>query len=300
MAEVAGLTIGTVALASLLGSCIDCMGYIDDGTHFGEDFEVSLIKLLLLQARLEAWGESVGATDIGNELPLLRAHWHRNVEIVGQSLLGIKKIFDDSDTLEKKYGLQRVGTNRRIASDPSASRTPSSAFSQIQEVFQTSIQERQKHTPLLRKTTWAIRDKKKFESLITSLAFFIDNLEKLSDRLHVLDLQKHILESRVQQISNPDSLILLEHASVQPEVSRVPTATTVTGPEETLTTTQQTEGHTYLQNIIRDRAKAILGDIGDVGSNARKHHYEYNETSGDARAIHGNASAAAALNFLSS
>lgn len=83
MAEVAGLTIGTVALANLLGSCVDCMGYIDDSTHFGEDFEVSLIKLSLLQARLEAWGESVGANDIGNELPLLRAHWHQNVEIVG-------------------------------------------------------------------------------------------------------------------------------------------------------------------------------------------------------------------------
>jgi hypothetical protein len=296
MADVAGLAIGAVALASLLRTCVEFMGYIGDGTTYGEDFEVSVIKLLLLKTRLAAWGESVRAADEGNELPMLREHWHRNEKIVGQSLAGIQKLLCDSDTLEKKYGL-RCNTTQSSSRDPSTAIRPSSGFCQIREAFRTSVEERQKHTPVLKKTSWAIRDKKKFDTLIASLTFFIENLENLSDRLHVLDVQRRFLDLRVQQISSADSLALLERASAQPEEPQLPTTASAVDKEET-PATDRTPGHIYIQNIIQGRARAVQGDVGEVGPNARTHLYQNNQVSGDARAIQGNASAAAALAFF--
>jgi Prion-inhibition and propagation len=299
MADVAGLVMGAVAVASLLRTCIECMGYIGDGITYGEDFEVSVTKLLLLKARLAAWGESLRATDEGDELLMLREHWHRNKEIVAQSLTGIQKILSNSETLEKKYGLQLKTTTQSSSRDPSTTRRPSLGLSDIQEAFRTSVEERQKKTPYFNKTTWAIRGKKKFNTLIASLAFFIDNLEKLSDKLHVLDAQRRALDLRVQQISSVDSLALLERASAQPEAPQMPTTAPAPGDEE-IPATERTPGHTYIQNIIQDRARAIQGDVGDAGPNTRTHLYQHNQTSGDARAIQGNASAAAALAFLNS
>jgi Prion-inhibition and propagation len=299
MADVAGLAIGAVALASLLRTCVECMGYIGDGTTYGEDFEVSVIKLLLLKTRLAAWGESVRAADEGNELPMLREHWHRNEKIVGQSLAGIQKLLCDSDSLEKKYGLRCNTATQSSSRDPSTAIRPSSGVSQIREAFRTSVEERQKQTPVLKKTSWAIRDKKKFDTLIGSLAFFIDNLENLSDRLHVLDVQRRFLDLRVQQISSADSLALLERASAQPEEPQLPTTAPAVGKEET-PATHRAPGHVYIQNILQGRARAVQGDVGEVGPNARTHLYQNNQASGDARAIQGNATAPAALAFLNS
>ena len=59
MAEPIGLAIGVVGLAGLFSTCVECMDYISLGRDYGKDYELSLMKTILLKARLNAWGESL-------------------------------------------------------------------------------------------------------------------------------------------------------------------------------------------------------------------------------------------------
>ena len=161
MAEAAiGLAIGTVALASLFSTCVECMEYVSLAHNYGHDYEVCLTKILLLKARLNAWGESLHVENEGRELPVLRERWSQERETVGRSLLGIKDIFEDAGNLENKYGLQRVGVqDDRTTSILKAQ--SSAGLAQVEEAFRGTVVSRQKPTSIWKKTTWAIRDNKK-------------------------------------------------------------------------------------------------------------------------------------------
>ena len=111
MAEPIGLTIGGLGLAALFSTCIECMDYFHLGQNYGKDYELSLTKMILLKARLNAWGESLGVMVEGHELSSLRDRWLQERETVGRCLVGIKSIFDDSSMLEKRYGLHRNVAN---------------------------------------------------------------------------------------------------------------------------------------------------------------------------------------------
>jgi hypothetical protein len=189
MAEPIGLTLGGLSLAALFSTCVECMDYIILGRNYGRDYEHSLHKMNLLKARLSAWGQSLRVTQKGEEFGVLRDRWDQEKETVEKCLVGIKTIFDDSGKLEKRYGLRQY-----IADGDSVSPTlqvgEPSATQQIEERFKSAVINRQENASLWKKTTWAIHDKKKFDSLISDVAFYVDGLEKLSDRLNVLDLQR--------------------------------------------------------------------------------------------------------------
>lgn len=107
MAEPIGLTIGGLGLATLFSTCIECMDYISLGHNYGKDFEFSLMKMILLKARLNAWGQSLRVTQEGGELTVLRDRWLQEKDTVEKCLVGIKIIFDDSEQLGKRYGLRQ-------------------------------------------------------------------------------------------------------------------------------------------------------------------------------------------------
>jgi hypothetical protein len=189
MAEPIGLTLGGLSLAALFSTCVECMDYIILGRNYGRDYEHSLNKMNLLKARLNAWGQSLRVTRKGEELGVLRDSWGQEKETVEKCLVGIKIIFDDSGKLEEKYGLRQYIADRDPVS-PALQVGESPALRQIEECFESAAVNRQQNASLWKKTTWAIHDKKKFDSLISDVAFYVDGLERLSDRLNVLDLQR--------------------------------------------------------------------------------------------------------------
>ena len=189
MAEAIGLTLGGLSLAALFSTCVECMDYIVLGRNYGRDYEHSLYRMTLLKARLSAWGQSLRVTQKGEELGVLRDHWDQEKETIEKCLVGIKAIFDDSGKLEKRYGLRQYTTDGGSVS-PTLQAGEPPALQQIEERFKSAIINRQEHASLWKKATWAIHDKKKFDSLISDVAFYVDGLEKLSDRLNVLDLQR--------------------------------------------------------------------------------------------------------------
>ena len=55
--------------------------------------------------------------------------------------------------------------------------------------------------------------------MIADLAFFMGGLEDLSDRLHVYDLQRRLLEINIQLITDTDSINIIEDASARVQLS---------------------------------------------------------------------------------
>lgn len=189
MVEPIGLTLGGLSLAALFSTGVECMDYIILARNYGRGYEHSLNKMNLLKARLNAWGQSLRVTQKGEELGVLRDHWDQEKETVEKCLVGIKTIFDDSGKLEERYGLRQYIADRDSVS-PALQVGESPALRQMEECFKSATINRQENASLWKKTTWAIHDKKKFDSLISDIAFYVDGLEKLSERLNVLDLQR--------------------------------------------------------------------------------------------------------------
>ena len=288
MAEAAGLVLGAVSLAGLFTTCVECLDHTTIAQNHGRDYELSMTKLILLKAKLNAWGQSLHVTDEGRESMNLRDHWREELENVGRCLVGIKTMFEEADKIESRYGLRPLPAD--LGTTSLSQRQASNAFVQIEAVFRSKLIRRQKGVSIFQKTRWAIRDKKRFDAMIAELAFLIDGLADLGERLQALDLQQTLVRDEVQAITDADSIRLMEQASDQlqaPAQSRI----TERGSESTTTS-----GHTYIDTIIKDRARVLNGNVGNQKGD--DHIYQGTQVSDDAYAIQGNVSAEAALNFF--
>ncbi|KAL9614730.1 MAG: hypothetical protein Q9167_000799 [Letrouitia subvulpina] len=283
MAEPVGLVIGGLSLASLFTNCIECMNLVRSGQNLSKDYQLSITQLILLEARLKAWGNSLSVTTAGNEHPTLRNNWNEEQGAVGRCLVSIKELFQDSKDLERKYGLREIETENRTLVFASSQQSP--AFQEIEDRLRYDRNTQQSTLPAWKKSTWAIRDKKRFDSLLSLLDSLISGLEQLSDRLKVIGLQRELLSLKIQSISRPESINLLEEASSQAEEPRASQ------------NASRASGHTYIRNICKDQARMMQGDVDVHEQGSYFHRYEDNTASGNSRLMQGNMSREAAADF---
>jgi hypothetical protein len=111
--EPISLTIGAVALASLFSLCIQCFDLIEVGYNLGLDYELLIIKLSIEKRRLMIWGEAVGILrpDQDRDKLLDEPETH---ELIDRILTNIQKIFQDTDALRLKYGLEKASDKQPI------------------------------------------------------------------------------------------------------------------------------------------------------------------------------------------
>lgn len=179
MAEAAGLAIGAIALVSLFQSTVELLEYFEAGRSLASDGELANTKLGLLEERLKQWGDDLHVENTGQEDGGVRERWEDEGGLVTKSLKGISEILGNASQLSEKYGLhkkRRLVWNYNLPSlHPILHRTDTPI---------SSPRKSSKISPSIhRQAVWAIKDKKRFESLICDLDFFITNLEKVSDRL---------------------------------------------------------------------------------------------------------------------
>ena len=179
MADLAGLLLGTVALASVFGSCVELFEWFELAQNHEYDYHIACTKLSLLYSRLKTWGASLGVAESGHEHPMLRQRWKEEREIIGRSLLGIKQIFEDAALLAGKYKL--------TAEVPRADQPtlPSQTKGLLTEVADRRPPKTKTGfwRSLRKRTVWAIHDKQKFDGFIGDLSFLIANLETVGDRI---------------------------------------------------------------------------------------------------------------------
>lgn len=318
MAEAAGLTVGVIGLASLFTTCIECIDYISLARNQGQDYEKFIWKLDLLKARLRAWGESLLVTQEGNENAALRDRWREEQDTVGNCLVGIKSILEDARQMDSRYGRKPLPPDQRSASSPQERRP--NPFRQIETSIKAKIGLRQVNISASKMTCWAARGKKKSDSIITDLSFYMGGLEALSDRLQVSGLRQRFLEAEVQTVTNTDGNHLMNQASKQVQVlassqdsekgattdtdgikpNEHPSSRTQVPPSsqssEKKSHGRNTDGHTYVGTNVRDRARVQNGNI-DYQSQS-SHFYLDTQASDDAYAVQGDMSKEAMLGFF--
>lgn len=183
MAEVAGLVIGAVSLASLFDTVLNNFDRIQVGREFGETYHRCLLQLEVLRLRLHRWRDAVNQLIEVDDMFLRQA----NGNLVQEHLNDIDNLFEKEEGLSKPYevaiGETEDGRPRhwlvkslRSLSLKHRANTPSSVRSQVR---------------------WAIRGKNEFDRLVTSISIHVSNLE------HIIPTQE--LERRLNTMRSEDA-----------------------------------------------------------------------------------------------
>ncbi|KAF4946123.1 hypothetical protein FGADI_11401 [Fusarium gaditjirri] len=216
MAEVAGLALGAVGVAGLIGAfkdTIDLFGLLADSRDLGRDYEILRIKLDIQKTLLLQWTDRVGLLRQDDYDPCLdQAHTR---EGIGQTLSCIRLLLTDATTLKVKYGLDEA--NGQEDTTPLVSVSSISAWrmgvfkSQYDDFKRRIAQGNEK--PFRRRALWAVRDKQKFEILIRDLADLIESLDKLIPVTSKQPALRNLADDDVRRISGLQNLKMLLEAS---------------------------------------------------------------------------------------
>ncbi|KXN81750.1 Small glutamine-rich tetratricopeptide repeat-containing protein 2 [Leucoagaricus sp. SymC.cos] len=200
--DAAGLAISVVALWQ---SCVQVFEVINFGRHYGMDYEILSIKLEVERVRLLSWGHAAGLNDVTNADTRLG-----QIEIHGAviRLLGcIQHVFEDSEQLQNTYGLRLSVTAPEEGGFEARDEQPSQSrmilggvFKRAYENLRRAALERQRNTPVIRKSKWAVHDRSKFMALVAEVRGFNDSLESLFPdvKLRMMEAMRRDIDEAVQ------------------------------------------------------------------------------------------------------
>ncbi|EEU35598.1 uncharacterized protein NECHADRAFT_86865 [Fusarium vanettenii 77-13-4] len=216
MAEVAGLALGAVGVAGLIGAfkdTIDLFGLLADSRGLGRDYEILQIKFDIQKALLLQWTDRVGLLHECDYDPCLdQAHIQ---EAIGQILSCIRLLLTDASALKSKYGLSQMDDEApvsEITSIPSISAWRMRVFNSQYEEFKRRIAQRN-DKPFRTRARWAVRDKQKFEGFVRDLADFISSLDKLTPVTRGQPSLQNMADDDVKTIRGLPGLKMLLEAS---------------------------------------------------------------------------------------
>ncbi|KAL9089944.1 MAG: hypothetical protein Q9165_005473 [Trypethelium subeluteriae] len=267
MAEPVGLALGAVALASLFSTCVELMEYFELSKSYKYDYELACLKLSLLKARLDTWGQTVDVNNRSQEDTDLREQWSSEQDVVRKSLQGIAGIFGDAEQLKSKYTV----LPRRWKIKASLYRSGSSRA--IQDKPRRRLLGYGCNISLVRRSTsWAIRDKGKFDILINDLDFFISNLEAVSFRLHTTSIISPEMSSKGSESqaagganrgahrtsSRASRPIMVERKDSHQSMAEV---CSETSDSQSKSSSRAEEGYTWYVGRMEDRSAVFYGNV---------------------------------------
>lgn len=179
MAEVAGLVIGGVALASLFDTCINTFDRLDAGRNCGRDYQEAALRISLLGNRLRRW-EDTYRTSLPSSSP-------EDGSVAKQALQSIEANLKTVCKTSTRY--QQPGSTNGVAA--------------MTEKLQNLTVVKEKIS-LPARFTWALHDKAKLDMVISSIKFKLDELESLSRTL-VPAIKQHA-QREAEQLVQPESI----------------------------------------------------------------------------------------------
>ena len=217
--EPAGLTIGAIALASLFTDCIECLDLIELARSSEKGLKTQVCKLSFIKRQLMVWGESIGllSPDEGRDDVLDQVQGRKEIEDVLQQ---ISILLKDAEKLKTKYGVDLNGTDDGESHCIEVSRSRRDIFKRNPLVeFISRLAAHQRRSPILTKTRWAIRDSKKFESLVVDLDWFVTKLITI-DVSHETHIRREMAtREEVQSIVDLSTLSIMEQTCTGPNRS---------------------------------------------------------------------------------
>ncbi|TAQ86909.1 hypothetical protein B7494_g4754 [Chlorociboria aeruginascens] len=262
MAEAAGLALSGVAIASLFTTCIELMEYFELCKSYEYDYKMACLKLSLLKSRLDFCRLTTQSR--GNSCQRSEELWYQSTPangVIRQSLQGIADILNNAELLKDKYCLRARQSRNRIALSKRQIPTPASHHD-----GEASILDRFRSvrvTFIRRSTTWAIRDKQKFDVLIDDLGFFVSNLEAVSS----LSSSTRRPSSEMDKANARQNTTLPSSPPASPGAPIM--AKTQEGQQlatEVTTSSKSTIelGHEFIVERVADRAAVAHGSLGEA------------------------------------
>ena len=105
MAEVVGLALGGISIASVFSSCVEILECFEHGRNWLYDFSLALTKVNLMKVRLSQLGEHIQTETCVAETGVLQSGWPpaSGTGSVSAGLLGISKILGRTTALCSRY-----------------------------------------------------------------------------------------------------------------------------------------------------------------------------------------------------
>lgn len=114
--EVAGLTLGAVALVSLFKDCVDLFSMITAARDLGKDAAILDTKLDVEKMLFLQWSERVGLLKQDSTNTLSCDEDTR--QIVSRVLESVRNLLSESQALQRDYGLKKVDVTRPTTEHP--------------------------------------------------------------------------------------------------------------------------------------------------------------------------------------
>ena len=201
---IAGLAIGAVSLTALFSTCIDAFHIVLTAHEFGEDYEMLCADLAIQRLRFCLWGETVGLVSRGSLAPPSPLPALGDPEIkptVIQALQAIQYLLQEADRVRDQF------------SSPPRSSHQLTLFRDTFNQFSLRAALRRNQASLVNVTKWAVYARDRFQERIERLKSLIDGLEKVSESLGVLDLQRRRMQAEIESLDDVNSLRLVRDAS---------------------------------------------------------------------------------------
>ncbi|KAJ5151341.1 uncharacterized protein N7482_010593 [Penicillium canariense] len=206
-----GVSIGAISLVSLFKTCLELYETFESGRNLGTDYEVLATKVGIERVRLALWGDVVGLYDLvpgqGHAVDP-RLSEPRIAKAVSDILNCMRRLFEDSSSLTRRYGLQPSRTD--LVPSSSRDNALATTFCKTYGRLHASASRIQQNTSLLVATRWAIKDKKRFERFVEDLRGFNDSLGLLfpDGDMHA----RETMATEIKQSTDPGSLQIVEAA----------------------------------------------------------------------------------------
>ena len=222
-------SVGIASLAGLFSNCIECFHIVQQGRYLGRDYLVLETKFMNQRLRLLAWGRACGLApqDI-TPSKVANITWTEDAHMtVSDTLTRISCLFEDHRKLQEVYGLRVVDERIRGRRRSSASRAlepivnlalklqSHTAHSRVGNFTANFLSSgKRPGTDVKTPTRWVIADKAKFAELVQHLKDFIDDLEDITSPFNVSQLQRELIRSEMETISDIDELATIEEAHI--------------------------------------------------------------------------------------
>ena len=182
--EVAGLALGAVGIAGVLGAfkdTIDLLHMFYEARSSDRDFDILAIKFDIEKVLLCQWADRVKLLQSDRDERLDDAEVQK---MVSQILKCISTLLEDTNRLKSEYGLEQQSTthhshNNRVLPSCIVSRAQVKTFTERFEALSFSSSRPKFGGSIRRKGRWVIQDKAKFETLIAQLNYFRASLNDL-------------------------------------------------------------------------------------------------------------------------
>jgi hypothetical protein len=207
--EVLGVSIGAVSLVTLFKTCLELFETFENGKNLGKDYEILSTKVGIERVRLALWGDSVGLTELAPDQKKGSGQDDRGdprlvdprmVRAVSDILNCMRRLFEDSGSLTRRYGLQ-ASTTTGVITVSSGENAVATTFHKTYVRLHASASRIQRGSTLVAAARWAIKDKKRFERFVEDLRSFNDSLALLFP-----DIDAHARQAMADEIKESTDL----------------------------------------------------------------------------------------------